>query len=215
MTTSKYEAIRSELKKAHIIIRNALAIMNFEQKTIWAAVNNDAGVVDHGITRANEREAALNMRDEGEPAQAVLDKPARVGGINFLTGVSTAHVIHHAQRRYEWQQEQRDSEQPAQALTDAARDVLAERQRQIEQKGWTPEHDDQHREYTLSGAAACYAAHTLAYPEGDPPSFWPFHQSWWKPSEDIRRNWIKAAALLLAEIERHDRATEARAKGGE
>src|SRR6185369_13587313 len=28
-------------------------------------------------------------------------------------------------------------------MTQAARDVLAERQRQIEKEGWTPEHDDQ------------------------------------------------------------------------
>src|SRR5690606_333611 len=38
----------------------------------------------------------------------------------------------------------------------AARDVLAERRRQIEAEGWTPGHDDKHAE-GLACAAACYA----------------------------------------------------------
>lgn len=47
------------------------------------------------------------------------------------------------------------------AITQAAQDVLAERQRQVEAEGWTPEHDDHHREGELSEAAACYA-HTAS-----------------------------------------------------
>lgn len=96
----------------------------------------------------------------------------------------------------------------------AARDVLAERQRQISVEGWTPEHDDEHADYKLSSAAGCYAMFTLAYPAGDPASFWPWDKSWWKPSADQRRNLIKAGALILAEIERLDRAALASAKGG-
>lgn len=90
--------------------------------------------------------------------------------------------------------------------TQAAMDVLAERKRQVEVEGWTPEKDDQYHPHVLSGAAGCYAMHTLAYPAGDPPPGWPFAASWWKPSADTRRNRVKAAALLLAEIERIDRA---------
>jgi len=40
-----------------------------------------------------------------------------------------------------------------QELTAAARDVLAERQRQIAVEGWTPEHDDRHDPGELSGPA--------------------------------------------------------------
>lgn len=82
----------------------------------------------------------------------------------------------------------------------AARDVLAERRRQIEAEGWTPEHDDQWRHGALAKAATCYASvHPLA------ASYWPWDLKWWKPS-DRRRNLVKAGALILAEIERLDRA---------
>jgi hypothetical protein len=35
---------------------------------------------------------------------------------------------------------------------------------------------------------------------------WPWDRKWWKPT-DRRRDLVKAAALILAEIERLDRAT--------
>ncbi len=35
--------------------------------------------------------------------------------------------------------------------------IAAERLRQIEKKGWTPEHDDEHDPEDLEMAAACYA----------------------------------------------------------
>lgn len=94
------------------------------------------------------------------------------------------------------------------AQTAAARDVLAERQRQISVEGWTPEHDDRHTTGALATAAGCYAMFTLAYPPGDPVSFWPWSPSWWKPSDESRRNLVKAGALILAEIERLDRAAQ-------
>ena len=39
------------------------------------------------------------------------------------------------------------------------RDVVAERVRQVEQEGWTAEHDDAHDLAELAEAAACYAHH--------------------------------------------------------
>lgn len=90
--------------------------------------------------------------------------------------------------------------------TAAARDVLAERARQVSAEGWTPEHDDQHAHDELVNAAACYA---LTYPGQSVPCGWPWADEWWKPSTP-RRNLIKACALLLAEIERRDRADAAR-----
>ena len=102
----------------------------------------------------------------------------------------------------------------AQALTDAARDVLAERHRQVSVEGWTPEHDDAHRDCQLAAAAATYAmceqpeqlrvCGVVAWP-------WPLH--WWKPT-NYRRNLVKAGALVLAEIERLDRANGI-SQGGE
>jgi hypothetical protein len=101
------------------------------------------------------------------------------------------------------------AQQPAE-LTDAARDVLAERARQIAVEGWSPAHDDAtYSTEELAFAASCYATAD----EGDaPPAVWPFPWVWWKP-KDRRRNLIKAGALTLAEIERLDRAA-IKAQGG-
>lgn len=100
-----------------------------------------------------------------------------------------------------------DAEQPSPAPS-ALADIAAERRRQIEEEGWTPEHDDQHDNRMLSAAAACYALHWMTE-AGNPFFFWPWDESWWKPSTDPRRNWVKAGALIVAEIERHDRAARA------
>lgn len=100
-------------------------------------------------------------------------------------------------------------------LTPASHAVLIERERQREKEGWTPEHDDQHRKGELAAAAACYAGFSDAYPNpGKAPYFWPFDAAWWKPS-DYRRDLVKAAALILAEIERLDRAEAAKGDAGE
>lgn len=94
--------------------------------------------------------------------------------------------------------------------TQAARDVLAERRRQVEAEGWTPEQDDDYADGQLSMAAACYAV------QGDTPNYgapddWPWNKEWWKPTTD-RRNLVKAAALIIADIERIDRAAMAATK---
>ena len=99
-------------------------------------------------------------------------------------------------------------------LEDAARDVLAERQRQISGEGWTPEHDDKHSKGEMAEAAACYAASASvpkSFKQLQCPGYWPWAFQWWKPS-DARRDLVKAGALILAELERIDRA--ARKQGG-
>jgi len=95
----------------------------------------------------------------------------------------------------------------------AAGDVFAERRRQVSVEGWTPEHDDEHDDGSLALAAACYAqgGHLPSRFTADGamvPSLWPqsWHPQWWKPSTDRRRDLVKAGALILAEIERLDRA---------
>ena len=116
-------------------------------------------------------------------------------------------------------------------ITQAAVDVLIERQRQIDQEGWTPEHDDQHAGGQMALAAGCYAMFASASDRqratADLPGslaslgktitgwaawlqIWPWHRSWWKPTTR-RRDLVKAGALIIAEIERLDRIT---ASGG-
>lgn len=90
-------------------------------------------------------------------------------------------------------------------LRDAVlRDVAAERRRQIEGEGWAAAHDDAWRNGELAAAGSCYAVADFRMEDAPPPE-WPWDASWWKPSGH-RRNLVKAAALLLAEIERLDRA---------
>lgn len=91
-------------------------------------------------------------------------------------------------------------------LSKAAMDILAERQRQQAVEGWTPEHDDEHNRGELAMAAVCYINETgTVNRNGGKPWGWPWDALWWKPNTR-RRNLVKAAALLLAEIERLDRA---------
>ncbi len=91
-------------------------------------------------------------------------------------------------------------------------EIAIERSRQMSEEGWTPEHDDAHRDGELALAGACYAR--MPYwraisrkPVGHvtAPSAWPWDHKWWKPKDD-RRDLIRAAALIIAEIERLDRA---------
>lgn len=101
----------------------------------------------------------------------------------------------------------------APTMSEAARDVLAERRRQVEVEGFTPEHDDEHDACEMADAAAAYALYYSGWAEGGRPvEVWPadWSHKWWKPTTP-RRDLVKAGALILAEIERIDRAA---AKGG-
>jgi hypothetical protein len=102
--------------------------------------------------------------------------------------------------------------------TFAQRDVLLERERQITAEGCDLAHDDDHQCGELAVAAACYAF----YAGNQAPSrheylpgweawvrqVWPWEMEWWKPKPEARRNLVRAAALLIAEIERIDRKGE-------
>lgn len=104
-----------------------------------------------------------------------------------------------------------------QDIPEAWRDVIAERQRQIN-IGRTPEYDDQYENGSLALAAACYARQagmwgtdwSVYYRDAAVPDTWPWAREYWKPSSP-RRDLEKAAALILAEMERHDRATARKA----
>ena len=104
--------------------------------------------------------------------------------------------------------------------------VAAERQRQVSAEGWSAAHDDTHDKFEMSRAAAFYCLHTAAdvlpEPDHDAPSdryglfltadsAWP--EAWsrhlWKKPKDARRNLVRAAALIIADIERLDRENEA------
>ena len=113
----------------------------------------------------------------------------------------------------------------------AIHDVIAERQRHLNIEGWSAAHDDEHDNGEMARAAACYAiaGGSDDYTRhgrnpNDPPNvkllreyenlaftrlreLWPWHWVWWKP-KDRRRDLVRAAALIIAEIERLDRLAQ-------
>jgi len=88
-------------------------------------------------------------------------------------------------------------------MSKALEDIAAERNRQVVEEGWAVSHDDEHADGELAEAAACYCmSHRDS--EYSPPAWWPWSASWWKP-KGRRRDLVRAAALIVAEIERLDR----------
>lgn len=90
--------------------------------------------------------------------------------------------------------------------------IKRERDRQWFQEGWDPAHDAVHTNGELVAAAICYAEAGRGFDleisarDGKWPMLWPWEPSWWKPSDDLVRNLVKAGALIAAEIDRVQRA---------
>jgi hypothetical protein len=110
--------------------------------------------------------------------------------------------------------------------------IVAERHRQITEEGWSPQHDDTRDRGELSQAAAVYADASGAIVRGasasdlhiltdtddygpiyvgsyvgfDGSPSWPWDDRQLKLSDDPIRNLVKAGALIVAEIERLQRA---------
>jgi hypothetical protein len=108
----------------------------------------------------------------------------------------------------------------------AEADVLRERERQFYDEGWSHDHDDLHVGGQLAIAAACYLMpvcyvhvalgsipmNDAAWQAMEPPEMWPWDRGWYKP-KNKRRDLVRAAALIIAEIERMDRAEAQRVEG--
>jgi len=150
---------------------------------------------------------------DGEPWADMPTRDATAEAIALLPALIREVLAH--RKAEAWQ--------PIETISRAAQDMLAERQRQISVEGWDDTHDDCNDKSELAQAAACYAlsgtpADEAVFIHGrweDPRDlFWPWtwDRSWWKPT-NRRRDLVKAGALILAEIERLDRAAP-EAEGG-
>lgn len=86
--------------------------------------------------------------------------------------------------------------------------IAEERQRQIEVKGFTTEHDKQYTNGELASAAACYA---MTEDDRELETFdniilseiWPWERRLWKPTPEDRIKELEiAGSLIAAEIDR-------------
>lgn len=79
-------------------------------------------------------------------------------------------------------------------------EIAAERRRQVEVEGWTAEHAGEE----MALAASCYILSSVGHTDEEATFRWPWNRDWWKPTTP-RRDLVKAAAFIIAEIERLDR----------
>lgn len=76
-----------------------------------------------------------------------------------------------------------ESRWPGKEVPQAWHDIQAERRRQNNAEGWTPEHDDLYCAAELPRAAAAYI---LSGANDEAPALWPFVAKWWKPATRVR-----------------------------
>lgn len=95
----------------------------------------------------------------------------------------------------------------AEAILKAKALIAVERERQVTEEGWTPEHDDEHMGGEMLRAAVIYFQHAahkdfpLAMNADGSPMGWPWEAKWWKPKTP-EQDLIRAGALCVAERDR-------------
>ncbi|HBT2359766.1 TPA: ead/Ea22-like family protein [Klebsiella pneumoniae subsp. pneumoniae] len=183
------------------------AIYGSDGQTLFDSLNSDAACISEEYD--GEGHVAWNETAQRNAEFIALANPANVlalvealekaQGMEAYWKTQCRGITDHCEEL-----QARIAELDSRTVTAAAADVLAERQRQVTAEGWTAERDDGYQNSELADAAACYAIH--AHNQGfSTPAHWPWSQDWWKQTSP-RRDLVKAGALILAEIERLDRA---------
>ena len=104
------------------------------------------------------------------------------------------------------------------SMSHAIKDVIAERERQRKEKGYTENRDDKYLPGVLNLAGAAYAVSVSFLPDAKRRAQrlwpWPDVGKYMNPSQkEPRTARIKSAALIIAEVERIDRAAAPQHKG--
>lgn len=103
-----------------------------------------------------------------------------------------------------------------------ADEILRERKRQVVVENFSRAADDLYIKGELPQAAICYLMNSIVWAQmlaaglsraqldaksasAEAPQMWPWSRRWWKP-RGPRENLVRAGALIIAEIERLDRA---------
>ncbi|HBE9228014.1 TPA: ead/Ea22-like family protein [Escherichia coli] len=200
MTKINYQALREAAERA-IPARECLLMLPVDDDLISEQELKDYGVDIDALNAFKflaGPETVLALLDERERNQQYVKRRDQENEEIALTVGKLRVALEAAEKRI--------AELEARAFNPAILDVIAERQRQQSVEGWMPEHDDEHCNGELAMAAVCYINETgTVNRNGGKPWGWPWDASWWKPNAR-RRNLVKAGALILAEIERIDRA---------
>lgn len=191
-------------------------------KVVYAALSGQAAPAEVSGARVTTEDEAAAIKFYAEnPRAALFDlrrrlaTPAASAPISQGVPVEVARAADATEPvRFFW-------ENRPESATQAMRDVMGERYRQMMVEGWTVRHDDEeHKGGDLALAAGSYAIHAGMHsawdaesyakcdpPEGDPEvgqHLWPWDREWWKP-KNYRRDLVRAAALAVAAIEQFDR----------
>lgn len=171
-------------RATEMLIENGVLVADTLRRLADNEIDSDYFAICHTNENGTEIECELAITDYARQSAGIVD--------DLVNALEAA--------------EKRIAELEARAFNPAILDVIAERQRQQSVEGWMPEHDDEHCNGELAMAAVCYINETgTVNRNGGKPWGWPWDASWWKPNAR-RRNLVKAGALILAEIERIDRA---------
>lgn len=98
-------------------------------------------------------------------------------------------------------------------------EIRKERQRQVVVEGYTRLRDDEYSygELPRAAMAYCQSASTLMLDTSvlanKPPPYWPWDDEFWKPKTP-RHDLVRAAALIVAEIERIGRRDDGDSERG-
>ncbi|WP_411387905.1 hypothetical protein [Pseudomonas aeruginosa] len=182
----------------HSVPGNAAALVRAEGKKYSL---NAAGMLDSGAPEHAQTFAIVQLLSEFDDEEAESHWEAIMAYSDFRTSDALFHAAELL------------AAAPGKSVPQAWLDVQAERRRQIEAEGWTPEHDDEHAcdeiaafacFYAMPPAARDWDASSTGY--GDTLGEAILPEGWEPKTGDRRRDLVKACALALAEIERLDRA---------
>jgi hypothetical protein len=201
-------------------IERITAILNeiTPEPTFYAVVNTEACVVlaaDEG-TESMKFTGPYGRTNESETAEFGIRQYILKALQLLRNGEDISKAIEWLEDGLEYKQ------QPAIDL------IAGERQRQIEEEGWTSEHDDAHNGNQIAMAAACYASPVPLHARVEVPcgcreascehspfgkfkwiNAWPWDKSMDKHEKHSRiRQLVIAGALIAAEIDRQSRLPE-------
>ncbi len=217
--TAERDAALAEVERIKTISDNYYVLCVERQQQLDAAL---ARVEQQERTIAGMNEAHAKLAGLYEAAQAQHSVPE---GFRELLEMLVASDLRKIRYAGAWRREVHDRASSILALLAAAPgmevpqawlDVQAERRRQVEAEGWTPEHDDEHACDEIAAFACFYAMppaardwDTSSTGYGDTLGEAILPEGWEPKTGDRRREMVKACALTLAEIERLDRAAAA------